>query len=121
MKNLRLVLFCVVAAFSIATPAVAQSVADFYKGKQVVLIVGAASGGGYDSQGRLLARHIGKHIPGNPTVIVQNMPGAGSLQATNHLYNIASKDGTFFGLIQRDMLVAKAMNAPGVRFEIEKF
>jgi tripartite-type tricarboxylate transporter receptor subunit TctC len=121
MKNLRVVLFCVFAAFSIATPAVAQSVADFYKGKQVVLIVGAATGGGYDSQGRLLARHIGKHIPGNPTVIVQNMPGAGSLQATNHLYNIAPKDGTFFGLIQRDMLVAKAMNAPGIRFEIEKF
>jgi tripartite-type tricarboxylate transporter receptor subunit TctC len=120
MPRLRM-LICAATALLIALPAAAQSVADFYKGKQVVLIVGAASGGGYDLQGRLLARHIGKHIPGNPTVIVQNMPGAGSLQATNHLYNLAAKDGTTFGLIQRDMLVAKAMNAPGVRFEIEKF
>jgi tripartite-type tricarboxylate transporter receptor subunit TctC len=114
-------LICAATTLLIAAPASAQSVADFYQGKQVVLIVGAASGGGYDAQARLLARHIGKHIPGNPTVVVQNMPGAGSLQAANHLYNIAAKDGTTFGLIQRDMLVAKAMHAPGVRFEIEKF
>jgi tripartite-type tricarboxylate transporter receptor subunit TctC len=121
MRNLRGLLFFVAAAFFIATPAVAQSVADFYKGKQLILIVGASTGGGYDAQGRLLARHIGKHIPGNPNVIVQNMPGAGSLQATNHLYNVAPKDGTVFGLIQRDMLVAKVMNASGIRFDIEKF
>jgi len=120
MRSLRVILFGV-APFFITTPAVAQSVADFYKGKQLTLIVGASTGGGYDAQGRLVARHIGKHIPGNPNVIVQNMPGAGSLQATNHLYNIAPKDGTVFGLIQRDMLVAKVMNAPGIRFEIEKF
>jgi len=112
---------CAATMLWIAAPASAQSVADFYQGKQITLIVGAASGGGYDAQARLLARHIGKHIPGNPTVVVQNMPGAGSLQATNHLYNIAAKDGTTFGLIQRDMLVAKAMNAPGVRFDVEKF
>ena len=121
MRNLRVLLFFAAAAFFIATPAVAQSVADFYKGKQLILIVGASTGGGYDAQGRLLARHIGKHIPGNPNVIVQNMPGAGSLQATNHLYNVAPKDGTVFGLIQRDMLVAKVMNASGIRFDIEKF
>lgn len=121
MRGLRIFLCCAVAALFIASPALAQSVADFYKGKQVTLIVGAASGGGYDALARLLARHIGNHIPGNPNVIVQNMPGAGSLQATNHLYNIAPKDGTVFGLVQRDMLVAKAMNAPGIRFEIEKF
>jgi tripartite-type tricarboxylate transporter receptor subunit TctC len=120
MRSLRVLLFGA-AAFFFATPAVAQSVADFYKGKQLILIVGASTGGGYDAQGRLVARHIGKHIPGNPNVIVQNMPGAGSLQATNHLYNIAPKDGTVFGLIQRDMLVAKVMNASGIRFEIEKF
>ena len=121
MRSLRVFSICAVATLSFAMPAVAQSVADFYKGKQLVLIVGAASGGGYDALGRLLGRHIGNHIPGNPSVIVQNMPGAGSLQATNHLYNIAPKDGTVFGLVQRDMLVAKAMNAPGIRFEIEKF
>jgi tripartite-type tricarboxylate transporter receptor subunit TctC len=116
-----LTLICAATTLLIAAPAWAQSIADFYQGKQVTLIVGAASGGGYDAQARLLARHIGKHIPGNPSIVVQNMPGAGSLQATNYLYNIAPKDGTTFGLIQRDMLVAKAMNAPGVRFEVEKF
>jgi len=120
MRRLRIFWFFALTLFA-ASPAAAQSVADFYKGKQLVLIVGAASGGGYDALGRLLARHIGKHIPGNPNVIVQNMPGAGSLQATNHLYNIAPKDGTVFGLVQRDMLVARAMNAQGIRFEIEKF
>ena len=120
MRVLR-ALSCLVATLFISIPATAQSVADFYQGKQVILIVGAASGGGYDAQGRLLARHLGKHIPGNPTVIVQNMPGAGSLQATNHLYNIAPKDGTVFGLIQRDMLIARSMNPEGIRFEVEKF
>jgi tripartite-type tricarboxylate transporter receptor subunit TctC len=120
MRSLRLLSY-LVATFCIATPAMAQSVADFYRGKQVVLIVGAASGGGYDAQGRLLARHMGKHIPGNPTVIVQNMPGAGSLQATNYLYNIAAKDGTVFGLVQRDMLIARSMNPEGARFEVDKF
>ena len=120
MRSLRLLSY-LVATFCIATPAMAQSVADFYRGKQVLLIVGAASGGGYDAQGRLLARHMSKHIPGNPTVIVQNMPGAGSLQATNYLYNIAAKDGTVFGLVQRDMLIARSMNPEGARFEVDKF
>jgi tripartite-type tricarboxylate transporter receptor subunit TctC len=122
MWNLRVIFSAAIAAGALlATPAAAQSVADFYKGKQLTLIVGASPGGGYDAQGRLLARHIGKHIPGNPTVVAQNMPGAGSLQATNHLYNIAAKDGSVIGLIQRDMLVAKVMNSPGIRFEIDKF
>jgi len=121
MFGFHIISLLVAAAFAMAMPVHAQSVADFYRGKQVILIIGASSGGGYDFQGRLLARHIGKHIPGNPSVVVQNMPGAGSLQATNHLYNIAAKDGTVFGLIQRDMLVAKVMNASGIRFDIEKF
>jgi tripartite-type tricarboxylate transporter receptor subunit TctC len=77
-----------------ATPAAAQSVAEFYAGKQISLIVGASPGGGYDTQARLTARHLGKHIAGNPTIVVQNMPAAGSLAATNHIYNVAAKDGT---------------------------
>ena len=104
-----------------STPSAAQSVADFYKGKQVTIIVGSSPGGGYDAQGRLVARHINKHIPGNPVIVVQNMPGAGSLQATNHLYNLAPKDGTFMGLVQRGMLTAKLTSPQGVRFDIEKF
>jgi hypothetical protein len=76
-----------------------QAVADFYRGKTVRIIVGAAPGGGFDTYARAVARHIGRHIPGNPSVIVENMPGAGSLIAANHVYNVAPKDGTVIGHI----------------------
>ena len=100
-----------------ATPAAAQ---DFYAGKQITLICGAAVGGGYDALSRLLARHLGKHIPGNPTIIVQNMPAAGSLVAVNHIYSAAPKDGTVISLIQRGMLTIKLINPGQTRFEVEK-
>jgi tripartite-type tricarboxylate transporter receptor subunit TctC len=96
----------------------AQSVADFYAGKQINLIVGATPGGGYDTQARLVARHWGKHIPGNPTVVVQNMPAAGSLAATNHIYNVAAKDGTVVALVMRGMLLIKNWNPASVRFDL---
>jgi hypothetical protein len=102
-------------------PAAAQSaVRDFYTGKQVTVIVGAGAGGGYDLQARLMARHLGRHIPGNPTFIVQNMPGAGSLAAANHVYNAAPADGTVLALIQRGMLLIRLINPSGVRFELDK-
>lgn len=104
-----------------AAPSLGQTEADFYKGKQITLIVGSSTGGGYDAQGRLVARHLGKHIAGNPGFIVQNMPGAGSLQAANHLYTLAAKDGSVIGIIQRGMLTAKLTSPQGVRFEVEKF
>src|SRR5262249_47916797 len=69
----------------------------FYEGKTVRINVGFAAGGGYDTYARLLARHLGRHIPGNPTVIVDNMPGAGSLIATNQLYRVAKPDGLTLG------------------------
>jgi tripartite-type tricarboxylate transporter receptor subunit TctC len=78
----------VVAALLAITPTYAQSAAEFYAGKQITLIVGASTGGGYDTQARLVARHLGKHIPGNPTIIVQNMPAAGSLAAANHITSL---------------------------------
>src|SRR3984893_11777749 len=81
----------------------ADAVADFYKGKVVSLVVGYGSGGGYDVYGRLVATHLGKHIPGNPTVVVQNMPGAGSLRSVNYLYNTAPKDGTTIATFARDI------------------
>ena len=111
-------------AAALAAPisrAAAQDVAEFYKGKQITMIVGSSPGGGYDAQARLVARHLGKLVPGNPGFIVQNMPGAGSLQATNHLYNLAPKDGTAMGLVQRGMLTAKLTSPQGVRFDVEKF
>jgi tripartite-type tricarboxylate transporter receptor subunit TctC len=92
-----------VAALMLAVPARAQSVADFYRGRQVQLLIGYSAGAGYDLYARMLARHMGKHIPGNPTLVSQNMPGAGSLKLTNYLYGIAPKDGSVIGMVSRGM------------------
>lgn len=81
-------------------PADAQdTVADFFHGKQINIVVGSSAGGGYDTYGRLIARHLGAHVPGNPEVVVQNMPGAGSNKATGYIYSVAPKDGTAIGAI----------------------
>src|SRR5215216_6913379 len=112
-------LAALVLAFACAR---ADPVADFYKGKQVILIVGYGSGGGYDVYGRLFARHLGRHIPGTPNVVVQNMPGAGSLRSVNHLYNNAPKDGTAIAIFARDMpLLGIIGHNPNVRFDPRKF
>jgi tripartite-type tricarboxylate transporter receptor subunit TctC len=100
-----------------AVPATAQ---NFYAGKQLTLICGAAVGGGYDALARLLARHLGRLIPGNPLVVVQNQPAAGSLVTTNQIYGSAPRDGTTIALIQRGMLTQKLINPTQVRFEVEK-
>jgi tripartite-type tricarboxylate transporter receptor subunit TctC len=94
----------VVAPFS--APASAQSVEDFYKGKSISLSIGFDTGGGYDIYARLLSRHMGKHIPGRPAIVTQNMPGAGSLRAAQHLFSLAPKDGTALGTFGRQMGIA---------------
>jgi tripartite-type tricarboxylate transporter receptor subunit TctC len=100
----------------------ADEVADFYRGRQVDLVAGFGPGGGYDSYARLLARHIGKYIPGKPNVVVENMPGAGSLRAANYIYSVAPKDGSTFGLFARDMaLVALLGGDPNVQFDPRQF
>jgi hypothetical protein len=99
-------------------PAVAKA-EDFYAGKQIIFVVGAGVGGGYDLQARLTARHLGKHIPGNPTIIVQNMPSR--IAAANHMFSAAAKDGTSIALLQRGVLLAKLIYPSGVRYDIEKF
>ena len=91
---LAALLAAVASPAAMASAASAQDVAGFYKGKTFTIVAGSSAGGGLDIYGRLLARHVGRHIPGNPTVIVQNMPGAGSLTAARHLYAVAPKDGT---------------------------
>ena len=97
-----------------AAAAGAQDAAEFYKGRQVNLVVGYGTGGGYDVYGAHPVRHIGRHIPGNPNVVIQNMPGAGSLVAANYLYKVAPKDGSTFGIFARNMamlgLVGSAQN-----------
>jgi tripartite-type tricarboxylate transporter receptor subunit TctC len=100
-------LLALLAAMAAATlPAAAQdSVAQFYKGRQITVLVGSSAGGGYDIYARLLARHMGKYIPGNPGMIVSNMPGAASNAAVAHLYNVAPKDGTFIGAPQNSAIM----------------
>lgn len=93
-----------------ASTASADSVADFYKGKDISLFVGSAPGGGYDTTARLLARHYSKHIPGNPNIIIRNMPGAGSLAMTNHVANIAPKDGTALGAPQNTVPLERLLH-----------
>jgi tripartite-type tricarboxylate transporter receptor subunit TctC len=103
-----------------AAPAAAQSAAEPFAGKTVSLIIGFGPGGGYDLWGRTVARHIGKHLPGNPTVVPQNMPGAGSYVAASHIYGAAPKDGTVFAIIARDAALGPLSNAPGARFDATK-
>ena len=91
-----LVLAAAISHAGLVRQAVAQ---DFYKGKQITVVVGNPAGGGYDTYARLLVRHMGKHIPGDPTFIVQNIPGAGSVTAAQHLMNVAPRDGTTIGTI----------------------
>src|SRR5438477_6493860 len=111
------ILAAVLAATLLALPAAAQ---DFYAGKSLTFIVGSGVGGGYDLQARLAARHLGKHIPGHPAIVVQNMPAAGGIAATNHIFSTAPKDGTMIALIQRGMLLARLTNPGATRFEINK-
>ncbi|HEY6258692.1 MAG TPA: tripartite tricarboxylate transporter substrate-binding protein [Xanthobacteraceae bacterium] len=105
---------------SSAVPAAAQSVADFYRGKQIILMVGSSPGGGYDAIARLVARHLVNHIPGNPNIVVQNTPGGGSLTMTNRIYRVAPQDGTVMGLVQRGVLLAQLTKQPNVQFEVSK-
>ncbi len=113
---------CLHAAVAVLVSCLSPASAEpsFYAGKQITLIAGSGVGGGYDLLARLTARHLGRLIPGHPTIIVQNLPAAGSLVATNQIYNTAPKDGTVIALIQRGMLLARLTNPAGVRFELEK-
>src|SRR5919109_8059 len=104
-----------------ASAASAQNPAEFYKGKNVDLYIGYSVGGGYDVYARLLARHMGKHIPGNPTVVPKNMEGAGSLRLANWLYNVAPKDGTAFGIIGRGTGFDPLLGKKGAQFDASKF
>ena len=103
----------------LCTPAFADPIADFYTGKTVNLYIGYSAGGGYDIYARLLSRHLGKHIPGKPTVIPQNMPGAGSLKVATYLNSVAARDGTAIGTFARGMPIYPLMFTP--EFDGNKF
>jgi tripartite-type tricarboxylate transporter receptor subunit TctC len=104
-----------------AVPARADQVSDFYHGKTLSLIIGTSSGNDYDTRARLLARHLGRHIPGEPTIIPQNMPGAGGIKAANYLATIAPHDGTTLHMIMANMMSSEAIGAQGVQFDTRKF
>ena len=101
-------------------PAVAQSVADFYQGKTVSILMGTQPGGSYDLYGRLIGEHLARHIPGNPTIIVEHMPGAGGVIAGNHIYGPGPQDGTKI-LLSHSIPLAEKLEPKGVRFELTKF
>jgi tripartite-type tricarboxylate transporter receptor subunit TctC len=105
----------------LAQPAEAQDQSVYFKDKTIRLMVGSAPGGGYDAYGRIVAAHIRRHIPGNPTVIVQNMPGAGSLVLANYLYNVAPKDGTAFGAVNALLATDPLMYPERVKFDPRQF
>lgn len=98
-----------------------KAVATFYQGKTVRIVVGFSAGGGYDQYSRMIARHLSKYIPGNPSVIVDNMPGVGSIIAANHVFNAAPKDGTILGNISGPIVLEQLFAAPSVQFDMTKF
>ena len=114
-------MFVVAAALALAAAAPLAAHAQYYAGKTITIIVGYKPGGGYDRTARMLARHLPDHIPGKPTIIVQNMPGANSLIAANHIYNVAKPDGLTIGTFNRNLPIAQLLKVDGVKFDMTKF
>ena len=110
-----LTLVCITA---FAATANAQSAEEFYKKTRVTVAIGSGPGGSHDLNCKLIARHLGKHLPGNPTVIAQNMPGAGSFVAAKYLYSVAPKDGTSFGMLSQTLPLDAAMNEDPATFDV---
>lgn len=111
---------CLVVAVSLLWLAAAQAAPD-YTGKTLRLIVGTSPGGGYDTYARAIARHMPRHLPGKPNLIVQNMPGAGSLIAANYLYNVAKPDGLTFAMLISGLVMEQTMGTEGIKFDAGKF
>ena len=109
------------AAGFLAAPLAADPVADFYRGKTVSVIIATSPGGDYDARGRLLARHLGRHIPGQPAVVARNMPGAVGIQAANWLANVAPRDGTVLHMIMQNMPAHQALGGANVDFDVRRF
>jgi len=121
MTNMRLVCAALLTAGALTVGEVRAQNANFYQGKQIQLVVSTATGGGYDAYARTLARHFVRHVPGASSMAVQNMPGAGGLRATNHMYNSAVADGTVIGLVHGSMTTADLLTPDGAQFEATRF
>jgi tripartite-type tricarboxylate transporter receptor subunit TctC len=114
-----LVLGCAALAVAVA-PALAESAMDFYKGKRIYLKIGSSVGGGYDTIGRAITRHMAKYIPGKPKIIVQNIPGGGSLRMMNQIYNTGKRDGSVFALGSSGLAATPLLNPKAAKFDPRK-
>jgi tripartite-type tricarboxylate transporter receptor subunit TctC len=115
-------LFAMLAALaSSGSPTHADPIEDFYKGRQIKFIIGANAGGSYDSYGRLAAQHLGRHIPGNPTIVAANMPGASGMQSAAYLYQIAPRDGSVLGTFNQSMAQRQMLEPDLIRFDAGRF
>lgn len=112
---------CAAVAAASFAPARTQEAEDFYAGKTITLILSSAAGGGYDAMSRILAQHLSQHIPGTPTIVVQNMPGAGGISATNYLFAIAPKDGTVIGGVQNNTPFEPLFGTTQARYDSNAF
>jgi len=112
--------FCLAAALFVQ-PACAQTVADFYHGKQITLLIASGAAGGYDTYARVFARHVGRHIPGEPAIVPKNVPAAGGLTAANTLYSVAARDGLTLGALTNGVAMDPLFGNPGARFDARKF
>lgn len=120
-RNIAIAALCATTLSAVVSAARAQDVETFYKRKTINVVIGYSPGGGYDLYARVLARFMGQHIPGKPTIVPQNMPGAGTLRAAMYLYSVAPKDGTVIGTFSRSMPMAPLMKLPGANFDAMKF
>ncbi len=111
----------VLTASFVFSAAMTHAAAPFYEGKTIRIVVGAAPGGGFDTYSRTIARHMGKYIPGNPTIVVENMPGAGFVIAVNHVYKVAKPDGLTIGNWIGTLVVAQVVGRKGLEFDVRKF
>jgi tripartite-type tricarboxylate transporter receptor subunit TctC len=121
-RALRLAfLAAVICCQAFPTAKAADAVEDFYKSTQIRLIIGVAVGGSYDTMARLVTRHLGRHIPGNPRIVAENMPGASGRLAANHIATVAARDGSVIAAAQESLPLAQAMGESGVRYDASKF
>ena len=117
---MRRIIFCLFG-FALVAGAAHASSHEFFKGKVVRLVVGNSAGGAMDDWGRFVAHHLGKHIPGNPDIVVQNMPGAGTVVAANYVYNVAKPDGLTLGLVNPALYIDQLLGSKEVKFDWPKF
>src|SRR4029450_11221453 len=118
-KSLSVISTAILALFSVGQNVLAQE--SFFKGKNIRIIVASTAGGGFDAYTRTLGRYLGKHIPGNPSIVVENMPGAGHLIGANHMYKVAKPDGLTIGHFQGGLFLHQLLGRPGIEFDARKF